>query len=153
MHQGGLGLPERDYYLAEDARSKKIREEYVKHMTAMFKLVGNDEAKANTAAQSVIAFETRLAKVSRSLAELRDPDKNYNKMTQEQLTTLAPSLDWKRFFIDLGWTNPGSVDVCQPEFFKEVNAIIGKHPLGGMEKLSQLEYYQFFCKCFEFSIC
>ena len=85
LHQGGLGLPERDYYLAEDARSKKIREEYVKHMIAMFKLVGDDEATASVAAQSIMAFETRLAKASRPLAELRDPDKNYNKMTQEQL--------------------------------------------------------------------
>ena len=129
LHQGGLGLPERDYYIAEDARSKKIREEYVKHITAMFKLVGDDDTTAFAAAQSIMAFETQLAKASRPLAELRDPDKNYNKMTQEQLSALVPSLEWKRFFTDLGWANPGSVDVGQPEFFKEVNAMIGSIPL------------------------
>jgi len=90
IHQGGLGLPERDYYFSEDARSKRIREEYVKHMTAMFQLIGDDTAKADASAQSVMTFETQLAKASRKRVDLRDPDKNYNKMTQEQLTALAP---------------------------------------------------------------
>jgi putative endopeptidase len=129
LHQGGLGLPERDYYLAEDTRSKKIREEYIKHIAAMFKLVGYDDVVASTTAQSIMTFETRLAKACRPLADLRDPDKNYNKMTQDQLSALVPSLQWTRFFTDLGWTNPGSVDVGQPEFFKEVNVMMGSVPL------------------------
>ena len=129
LHQGGLGLPERDYYLAEDTRSKKIREEYIKHIAAMFKLVGYDDVAASTTAQSIMTFETRLAKACRPLADLRDPDKNYNKMTQDQLSALVPSLQWTRFFTDLGWTNPGSVDVGQPEFFKEVNVMMGSVPL------------------------
>jgi len=129
LHQSGLGLPNRDYYVADDARSKKIREEYVKHMTAMFKLVGDNDAAASAGANSVMAFETRLAKASRSLADLRDPDKNYNKMTQDQLSALVPSMEWKRFFTDLGWASPGNVDVGQPEFFKEVNAMMGSVPL------------------------
>jgi putative endopeptidase len=125
VHQSGLGLPERDYYFADDVRSKMIRDEYVKHMIAMFKLIGDNEAKAAASAQSVMVFETRLAKASRKLADLRDPDKNYNKMTQEQLAALTPAFEWKRFFTDLGWSNPGSVDVGQPEFFTEVNAMLG----------------------------
>ena len=129
VHQAGLGLPDREYYLAEDARSKNIREEYVKHMTAMFKLVGDNPDAAAAAARSVLAFETRLAKASRTLAELRDPDKNYNKMTEDQLAALAPKVEWKRFFVDLGWKNPGSVDVGQPEFFKEVNAMLESIPI------------------------
>ena len=127
IHQGGLGLPERDYYFSEESRSKRIREEYVKHMTAMFKLIGDDTTKAAASAQSVMAFETQLAKESRKLVDLRDPDKNYNKMTQEQLAALAPAFDWKRYFTDLGWSNPGNVDVGQPEFFKEVNTMLGNH--------------------------
>jgi putative endopeptidase len=125
IHQGGIGLPERDYYFAGDQRSKYIREEYVKHMTAMFRLVGDDEKKASAAARSVMKFETRLAKASRRLADLRDPEKNYNKMSQQQLSKLAPSLRLKRFFVETGWTGPDSVDVGQPEFFKEVNAMLG----------------------------
>jgi putative endopeptidase len=124
LHQGGLGLPDRDYYFADDARSKNIREEYVKHMVAMFKLVGDDEGKAAASANSIMAFETRLAKSSRKRVDLRDPDKNYNKMTQEQLASLAPSMDWKKFFIGLGWTSPSTVDVGQPEFFQAVNTML-----------------------------
>jgi putative endopeptidase len=129
IYQGGLGLPERDYYFAEDDRSKTIREEYVKFITAMFKLVGDDDTTASAAARSVMAFETRLAGASRKLVDLRDPEKNYNKMTQEQLAGLTPALEWKRFFVDIGWTDPGSVDVGQPEFFKEIGAMMKTVPL------------------------
>lgn len=129
IHQSGLGLPERDYYFADDARSKTIREEYVKCMTAMFKQVGDDDATASASARSVMEFETRLAGASRKLADLRDPEKNYNKMTQEQLAALAPAVEWKRFFVDVGWTEPGSVDVGQPEFFKEINTMMKAVPL------------------------
>ncbi|HTX20135.1 MAG TPA: M13 family metallopeptidase [Bacteroidota bacterium] len=125
IHQGGLGLPDRDYYLAADERSKKIREAYVRHMAAMFMLVGDDSAAAAAEAQSVMTSETRLAKASRTRVELRDPDKNYNKMTQDQLAALAPAVDWKKFFTSAGWETLGSVDVGQPEFFKEVDAMMG----------------------------
>jgi putative endopeptidase len=124
IHQGGLGLPDREYYLAQDERSKKIREEYLGHVAAMFRLVDDDSATAASEAQSVMMSETRLAKASRRREDLRDPDKNYNRMTQEQLDSLAPSMDWKRFFIEAGWQNPGSVDVGQPEFFTEVDAMM-----------------------------
>jgi len=124
LHQGGLGLPDRDYYFADDARSKKIREEYVKHVSAMFKLVGDNEGGAAAEAKSIMAFETRLAKSSRTRVEQRDPEKNYNKMTQEQLSALAPSMDWKKFFTGLGWKTPSNVDVGQPEFFQTVNKML-----------------------------
>ncbi len=124
IHQDGLGLPDRDYYFAQDARSKTIREEYVKHIVAMFKLIGDDEATASASAQSILAFETQLAKASRTRAALRDPDKNYNKMTQEELAKLAPSFNWKRFFVEIGWTTPGSVDVGQPEFFRQIDTLV-----------------------------
>ena len=136
IHQGGLGLPDRDYYFAADERSKKIREEYVAHMTAMFKLVGDDDSTAASEARSVMTSETRLAKASRRRVDLRDPDKNYNKMTQEQLASLAPSIDWKKFFVATGWLNPGNVDVEQPEFFKEVNAM--------MDSLSVADWKSYF---------
>jgi putative endopeptidase len=124
LHQGGLGLPDRDYYFADDARSKNIRDEYVKHMTVMFKLAGDDEGMAAAEAKSIMAFETRLAKSSRTRVERRDPEKNYNKMTQVQLAALAPAIDWKSFFVGIGWNNPSSVDVGQPEFFQAVNAML-----------------------------
>jgi putative endopeptidase len=124
VHQGGLGLPDRDYYFADDDRSKKIREEYVKHMIVMLKLVGDDEGMAAAEAKSIMAFETRLAKSSRTRVERRDPEKNYNKMTQEQLAALTPAMNWKNFFVGIGWNNPSFVDVGQPEFFQTVNTML-----------------------------
>jgi putative endopeptidase len=124
LSQSGLAMPDRDYYVADDARSKKLREEYVSHIAAMFKLIGTDQASATQSAAAVMQIETKLAKASRTRVERRDPDKNYNKMTQEELATLAPAFGWKKFFVDAGWSNPGDVNVGQPEFFKEVNAMM-----------------------------
>jgi putative endopeptidase len=129
IHQGGLGLPDRDYYFAKDARSKTIRDEYVKYIIAMFKLIGIDDAMASTSAQSILAFETQLAKASRTRAALRDPDKNYNKMTQDELKKLAPSFLWTHFFTEIGWAAPGSVDVGQPEFFQQIDTLVKTAPL------------------------
>src|SRR5262249_20726829 len=73
--------------------------------------------------------ETRLAKASRTREQRRDPDKNYNRMTQKDLAALAPAMAWDRFFAGAGWVAPGDVNVGQPEFFKEVNAMFGDVPL------------------------
>ncbi len=124
MSQGGLGLPDRDYYLNDDDKSKKTRDEYLGHVSTMFKLIGSTNADAYVAAKSVLAFETRLAKASRTRVERRDPDKNYNKMNQVQLAELAPDVRWNTFFEGVHWQNPGDVNVGQPEFFKEINAMM-----------------------------
>ncbi len=129
LSQGGLGLPDRDYYLEQDDKSKKNREDYLAHVAAMFRLIGADDAASKSNAQMVMAFETRLAKASRTRVERRDPDKNYNKMTQKQLTELSPNFRWTSFFESSGWHNPGDVNVGQPEFFKEVNVMILEVPL------------------------
>ena len=101
-------MPDRDYYVAEDARSKKLRDEYSVYMESMFKLVGCDQASANQAAAAVMNIETQLAKASRTRVQRRDPDKNYNKMSQRELATLAPAIEWKRFFFEAGWSDPVS---------------------------------------------
>ena len=129
LSQGGLGMPDRDYYIAGDEKSKKLRDDYGAYMTAMFKLVGVDDANAAASAKSVMDLETRLAKVSRTRVERRDPDKNYNRMSQKDLAALAPSFEWKRFFVEVGWSNPADVNVGQPEFFKEVNTMLGDVPV------------------------
>ncbi len=129
LSQGGLTLPDRDYYVADDEKSRTIREEYHKHVVTMFKLVGDDAALTEAEAQTVMALETRLAKASRTRVERRDPDKNYNKMTQAQLGSLTPDFSWNRFFATLGLENPGDVNVGQPEFFKEVNVMIKETPV------------------------
>jgi len=127
--QGGLGMPDRDYYLSDDEKLKKNRADYVGHVAAMFQLAGDDQATAAARANAVLAFETRLAKASFTRVERRDPDKNYNKMSQGQLAELVPNLSWDRFFTDLGISNPGDVNVGQPPFFKEVNTMVKDVPL------------------------
>ncbi|HMD13609.1 MAG TPA: M13 family metallopeptidase N-terminal domain-containing protein, partial [Bacteroidota bacterium] len=124
LGQGGLGMPDRDYYLANDQKSKKLRDAYISYMVAMFKLIGYDDAKAAAAAQSIMTVETRLAKAARTRVERRDVEKNYHRMTQKELAALAPSFEWNRFFVGVGWTNPGDVNVGQPEFFKTVDSMM-----------------------------
>ncbi len=129
LSQGGLSLPDRDYYVAEDDRSKTLRAEYESHIVAMFELIGRDHATATAAARTVLALETRLAKASRTRVERRDPEKNYNRMTQQALAALVPAMDWKRYFVGAGWAQPSDVNVGQPDFFKVFNAMLTDVPL------------------------
>ncbi len=124
LSQGGLGMPDRDYYLAADARSKKLRDEYANHVSAMFRLIGWNQEAANVASKDVMQLETSLAKASRTRVERRDAEKNYHRMTQEQLDSLTPAFSWNSFFVDAGWKDPDVVNVGQPEFFKEVNMLV-----------------------------
>lgn len=122
-YQGGLGLPDRDYYTKEDEASKKLREQYVQHVAGMLKLAGEPRDKAQQDAQKVMALETSLARPARTRVELRDPQKNYNKMTQAELQKLTPDWDWKKFFDGIGVKEPGDINVGQPDFFKAANDV------------------------------
>src|SRR5437870_2490717 len=119
--QGGLGMPDRDYYTKTDEASKKLRDQYVDHVTKMLTLVGEPAAKANHNAKKILAFETSLAQASRTRVELRDPQKNYNKMTPAELQTLTPGWNWADYFKEINLAAPGDIDVHQPDFFKAVN--------------------------------
>ena len=120
FYQGGLGLPDRDYYFNTDARTTNIRNEYVKHLAAMFALMGDDSTKAAKNAAVVMKLETGLAKASRKLEDLRDPYLNYNKMQLTALNSLTPSIDWQNLLEGMHIYNVDSVIVGQPEFFKAV---------------------------------
>ncbi len=124
IYQGGLGLPDRDYYLSPDPRSKQLRDEYIKHMTKMFSLMGIDEATSAKNAQTVLKIETELAKGSRTRLELRDPNANYNKMKTADLAKLAPNFNWAEYFRNIGITDPGEIDVKQPGFVKTFNKLM-----------------------------
>jgi putative endopeptidase len=119
--QGGLGMPDRDYYTKNDGASKKLRDQYVAHVTKMLTLLGEPQAKAADDAKRILALETSLAQASRTRVELRDPQKNYNKMTQDELQQLTPDWNWGDYFKEIGLTNPGDIDVHQPDFFKAMN--------------------------------
>ncbi len=129
LTQGGMGMPDRDYYLKEDPRSADLRAKYVAYMTTMFKLIGYDEANSTQNAQKVMALETQLAKASMSRLERRDPNKTYNKVTTEELVKLSPVFNWNRFFTDLGIGNPGTINLNQPEFVKEISTVLTSTPV------------------------
>lgn len=118
LGQGGLGLPDRDYYFNEDQKSKDLRVSYVSHVKKMFVLLGDAPDAAEKNAQSVMTLETRLAKASNTKVEMRDPKANYNQRTLAQLATDVPSADWARYFKGIGLAQPGSFNLAQPKFFK-----------------------------------
>ncbi len=119
--QGGLGMPDRDYYTKQDADMKQKREKYVAHVTKMLTLLGQAPEKAAEDAKKIMALETKLAEASRTRVELRDPIKNYNKMAVRQLQDLTPDWKWSDYFNSINLLEPGNVNVHQPEFFKAVN--------------------------------
>ena len=127
--QGGLGLPERDFYFNPEAGVAKIRTAYVDHIARTFVLLGRDPAAAKDAATKVMAFETSLAKASRKLEDLRDPEKNYNKMAPAELTAkYTPSIDWTARLA--AWNlHPSYVIVGQPEFLAAEDTLLKYTPL------------------------
>ena len=127
--QGGLGMPDRDYYFRDDERSKVLRAGYVQHVSKMFELAGDSPAKAAAEAKTVMTLETALAKASRTNVELRDPEKNYNKMTLAQLKTLTPDWNWEGYFKAVGAPPVVDANIGQPEFFKEMDHQLTATPL------------------------
>jgi putative endopeptidase len=124
LYQGGLGLPERDYYFNKDSSTTNIRKAYVQHVATILEFQGKDSAAALKSAGNILSFETRLAKVSRSLADLRDPYANYHKTAINDLRKLSTSIDWEKYLKDIGVTKIDSVIVGQPEFFKSLDATL-----------------------------
>jgi putative endopeptidase len=129
IRQGGLGLPERDFYFNPEQGVAKIRAEYVDHIARSLELLGRDEAGAKAAATQVMAFETALATASRKLADLRDPEKNYNKMSPAELTAkYTPSIDWTARLGAWG-IHPDYVIVGQPEFMAAMDKLVAATPV------------------------
>jgi putative endopeptidase len=118
LNQGGLGLPDRDYYFKEDQKTKEIRDKYVAHMTKMLELAGERPDAAAADAIAVMDVETQLAKASFTRVENRDPQKTYHKMTMAELEKLGPAFGWKAFFAELGVKQVPDLNVRQPQFFK-----------------------------------
>jgi len=127
--QGGLGMPDRDYYTKEDADMKAKREKYVEHVTKMFTLLGEPVNAAADHAKKIMEIETSLAVPARTRVELRDPQRNYNKMTQAELQQLTPDWNWGDYFKEINLTDPGDINVGQPDFFKAANGVFTKTSL------------------------
>ena len=118
--QGGIGLPDRDYYFNTDSRTKNIREEYKKHIVNMFKLTGEDSVTAIANMNKVWNLEASFAKASRQLEDLRDPYANYNKKAVVELNKLTPSINWINMFSNMKMAKVDTVIVGQPEFLKQM---------------------------------
>jgi putative endopeptidase len=129
VSQGGLSLPDRNYYFDADARAVMIREKFVKHLHAMFVIMGYDDARAAQAAEHVMTLETALAQVSRKREDTRDPLKNYNKMPLTDLAARTPNIDWALFTRGVGLPHVDTVIVGQPEFVSALNGYLSGYPL------------------------
>ncbi|HTX19207.1 MAG TPA: M13 family metallopeptidase [Bacteroidota bacterium] len=127
--QGGISLPDRNFYFDTDARASMIREKYLLHLKNMFGLLGYDTSAAAVAAQNVMTIETALAKASRKREDTRDPLKNYNKITFQKLKESTPSFDWLVFTEDVGLRSVDSVIVGQPEFLTALDGYLKQFPL------------------------
>ncbi len=127
-YQGGLGLGDRDYYLLDEGNNKKIREGYIDLMTKEFAMAGYDKLsgkKADKLAQTVMAFETRLAKAMNTKLENRDPQGTFNRYTVEEAAAFAPNIDWKGYFETVGiMDGMKSFNIAQPKYFAEVNKVL-----------------------------
>jgi endothelin-converting enzyme/putative endopeptidase len=126
---GGLGLPDRDYYTKTDAKSEETRVKYVEHVARMFELLGDAPATAKTEAQTVMEIETALAKASLTQVELRDPYKQFHKMTRAKLAAITPSFGWTVYWTASGLAAKGMVNVTEPAFFAEVERQLKARPI------------------------
>ncbi|UOQ79000.1 M13 family metallopeptidase [Hymenobacter sp. 5516J-16] len=133
LSQGGLSMPDRDYYLKDDARSKTVRTAYVAYMTNTFKLMGDSEATAAQKAATILRLETRLAKASKDRVALRDPNASYNKMTLAEANTQFPNIGLPTLLAQNGLGAAKEVIVGQPDFFREVSALLKEEPLSDVK--------------------
>jgi putative endopeptidase len=128
LHQGGLSLPEREYYLGTSDYYKQLRRQYVEHVTTMLGLLGDPSDKAAAAADTVLAIETKLAEASRTPVQLRDREANYNKYTLADLAKLMPNLKWDLYCKTAGIDKLTDVIVGQPDFFTRTNELLASIP-------------------------
>ena len=133
MGAGGLGLPDRDFYFRDDAKSVEIRNQYAQHAQRMFQLFGEKEAEAATDAQTILRMETALAKGSLDRVSRRDPNKVYHKMSLSDLQAMTPSFDWKQFLGELELSQVSSLNVSQPDFVQEMEKLIAASSLADVK--------------------
>lgn len=133
IDQGGLGLPDRDYYTKDDAKSKETRERYIQHVQKIFELAGDTPQTAKANAETVMRLETELAKASLTRVARRNPYNLKHKMKVADLTQLAPAIDWSAYYRDANYPTFEIVNVDTPDFFKEVNTLLTSEPISNWQ--------------------
>ena len=129
VDQGGLGLPDRDYYFKDDPKSVELRKKYVEHVAKMFTLLGDDEAKAGAEAKVVMEIETGLAKGALDMTSRRDPQKVYHKLSDQELAALSPAFNWIAYFNGVSAPRFDSLNVSEPDFVKNMQVVLSAHSL------------------------
>lgn len=129
LAQGGLGLPEREYYLADDAKNKSLREAYITFAARLLELSGTPAERAKTDAEAVLALETRFARSHMNVVERRDPEKTYNKTTQAAFNKEHSAAPWPAYFKALGIAADEPVNIAQPKFFAELSKALADTPV------------------------
>jgi putative endopeptidase len=128
-NQGGLGMPDRDYYFRDDEKSKQLRADYLQHVAKMLELAGDPADRATAEATTVMTIESALAKASRTRVELRDPEKNYNLLPLSGIKTLTPEWSWENYLRAVGAPPVEQINIRQPDFFKAMNQELDTVPL------------------------
>nr|WP_266369366.1 M13 family metallopeptidase [Tellurirhabdus rosea] len=128
LGQGGTSLPDRDYYLKNDARSQKIRQSYRDHLTKMFGLIGETSEQAARSAETVIRLETALAQAQLSRVEMRDPQRTYNKFTVADFSKTTPTLNWSGLLDQFGAKGQDTLLVANPRFMRSVDSLLTATP-------------------------
>jgi putative endopeptidase len=127
--QGGIGLPDRDFYFREDSASRALRDAYTAHIARTFVLLGGTAESARAGAATVMAIETELAKASMTNVQRRDPRAVYNKMPLDSLRALCPAFDWTAYLADRAVPRIDSINVSQPAFLRALDGVLAAHPL------------------------
>ncbi|HXA47007.1 MAG TPA: M13 family metallopeptidase, partial [Burkholderiaceae bacterium] len=129
LTQGGLGLPDRDYYIKNDAKTKTIRSQYLAHIARMFELLGNSPAQAKQNAATVMTMETQLAHASMTNVQIRDPQATYHLMDLARFSNIDKRVNWSHYFEQIGLAAPGEMNVGQPKFFAAADRLLANAPL------------------------
>jgi putative endopeptidase len=129
LSQGGLSLPDRDYYIVDNPHFAAIRDQYIAHMKKMFTLVGDSPDQAAKEAAAVMEIETAMAKASISRTDMRDPEKRYHIYTRAELAQLAPDFDWNIYIRGTGIGHFDTLNVATPDYFKALNGLLGSESL------------------------
>ena len=137
LSQGGTTLPDRDYYLKDDSRSKNIRDAYTKYMIQLFTLSGLTSAEAKKNSETVFNIEKSLAEAQMSRVEMRDPQKTYNKFAVAELSKITPALDWKSLMAQMKVTGQDTVLVNSPAFFSKLNTLLTSTPVNDWQTYLQ----------------
>ncbi|MEO8275239.1 MAG: M13 family metallopeptidase [Thermoanaerobaculia bacterium] len=139
FEQGGLGLPERAFYLSPDAQKKELRAAYVKHVGRMLEFSGLEAAEANRQAAAILKFETGLATASRTIEKMRDVAELHHRLNAAGLEKLAPKLPWQRFFAGIGRPDLEAINVQTPEFFPALQKEIARTPVPTLQAYLRFE--------------